>query len=109
MHTNCKTEAMWVTGSVMKRSLKMNTISGLSGNVQFDSFGERKNLTIFIVEKLKTQLELVCLPIILYLYDLTLYNPNYLLCIRMLIGVISLKIRNLLKWFGLLSKKNLKC
>ena len=43
------------------KGLNINTFNGLSGNIQFDSFGKRENFTIAIVEKQRYHLELVCL------------------------------------------------
>jgi hypothetical protein len=66
LNVSCKTENIWTNGSKWKDSLKLNTLNGLSGNVQFDSFGKRENLTFSIVEKQRNNLELVWIFYVFY-------------------------------------------
>jgi hypothetical protein len=59
MFISCKNINVWTNGSKWNHSLMINTLNGLSGNIQFDSFGKRENLTLAIVEKQRNHLDLV--------------------------------------------------
>ena len=56
---SCETEEPWQYGPVLMKHLKMNTLKGLSGNLEFDQItGYRKNITLSIVDKTKSGVDL---------------------------------------------------
>lgn len=56
---SCATETPWLYGSELMKYLKMNKLYGLSGYIEFDVAGYRKNLSISIVDRTKTTVDLV--------------------------------------------------
>jgi hypothetical protein len=58
---SCQRETPWLFGATLTRYLKMNKFNGLTGNIEFDeNTGVRANITLFIVDRTKTSIELVC-------------------------------------------------
>ena len=56
---SCATGEPWQYGPILMKHLKMNTLKGLSGNLQFDHItGYRKNITLSIVDKTKSGVDL---------------------------------------------------
>lgn len=59
---SCQKETPWLFGSTLTRYLKMNKFNGLTGNIEFDPVtGLRTNLTLNIVDRTKTSVDLVIL------------------------------------------------
>lgn len=57
---SCQRETPWSFGEEFMRNLKMSQFNGLSGYIQFDpNTGYRTNLTLSIVDKTKTGVDLV--------------------------------------------------
>ena len=56
---SCETGSPWLDGPYLMKHLKMNNFKGLSGNFDFDvKTGYRKNVTIGIVDKTKSGVDL---------------------------------------------------
>ena len=56
---SCESGDPWLDGRYLMNHLKMNNFKGLSGNIQFDQqTGYRKNLTLAIVDKTKSGVDL---------------------------------------------------
>ena len=57
---SCQKETSWQFGTDFMRYLKMSKFEGLSGHVEFDQMtGFRSNITLSIVDKTKTGVDLV--------------------------------------------------
>ena len=57
---SCKTETKWSNGTQLFKHLKMNNFYGRSGQIEFNrSNGLRNNIKFFIIDKLKTSIDLV--------------------------------------------------
>jgi hypothetical protein len=57
---SCEKETPWTYGVEFMRLLKMTNFNGLSGHIEFDATsGFRSNVTLTIVDKTKTGVDLV--------------------------------------------------
>lgn len=57
---SCQRETPWLFGVQLTKYLKMNKFNGLSGYIEFDpNTGLRTNLTLCIVDRTKTSVDLV--------------------------------------------------
>jgi hypothetical protein len=57
---SCQKEEPWLFGSEFMKYMKMNSFTGLSGNVEFDQMtGFRTNLTLSIVDKTRSGVDLI--------------------------------------------------
>ncbi len=70
MHENpsvsCEKEIVWPFGSELLKLMKMSNFNGLSGHIEFDSLtGSRSNITLAIVDKTKTGVDLVYICLLL--------------------------------------------
>ena len=58
---SCQKETPWQFGPEFLKYLKKSSFNGLSGRVEFDQLtGYRNNVTLAIVDKTKTAVDLVC-------------------------------------------------
>ena len=56
---SCSTGQPWINGPILLKHLKMSKFKGLSGHIEFDKLtGYRKNLTITIVDKAKSGVDI---------------------------------------------------
>ena len=57
---SCVTETPWLYGPELMNFLKANKLFGLSGYIEFENLtGYRSNLTLSIVDRTKTSVDLV--------------------------------------------------
>ena len=57
---SCDRETTWSFGKEFVKLLKMSNLNGLSGHIEFDmSTGMRNNISLAIVDKTKTGVDLV--------------------------------------------------